>query len=376
MPPGPMSIRGREVTRSPARSRRTRPDSRPTTGPSRPGAAAALHRSRAKSESSPSSRAKPASKSVPEADVERERQPTGQARPATRQKARKPALPPSGTVAAGADPTLEPSLPKAQAFRLAMRRCLDSIATLRNTTIAGDLDALHQMRIAMTRLRGTVSFFAPMTTDAEWRRLKHELKWINRRLGAARDLDVLVQKQGEKDAPRLTVDEQIALDRRWLASHARLARALQSSRYRRLLQRTSDWIERGPWSSSVGSRQDRLRQEALGAWCGRVLSRWHDRLVKRSRGLDQMDEETLHQLRLKTKRLRYAMEDYGPYVPDRPLHWSQAIAKQLRRAQGALGEINDAAQAPIRNGLRLKAKARKRLLREAEAAYRELGQLA
>jgi CHAD domain-containing protein len=215
-----------------------------------------------------------------------------------------------------------------------------------------------------------------MASDAEWRRLKRELKWINRRLGAARDLDVLVQRQAEKDAPRLTVDEQIALDRRWLASHARLARALQSSRYRRLLQRTSDWIERGPWASAGGARQDRLRQEPLGAWCSDVLSRWHDRLVKRSRRLDEMDEEMLHRLRLRTKRLRYAMEDYGPYVPDRPPNWSQAMAKQLRRAQGALGEINDAAQAPIRNGLRLNAKARKRLLREAEAAYRELGQLA
>lgn len=283
---------------------------------------------------------------------------------------------PDDVTAAASSAVLDPSLPNAQAFRLAMARCLEAVAAHCGATVAGDLEALHQMRIGMTRLRATVAFFAPMTSDAEWRRLKRELKWINRRLGAARDLDVLVQKQAEKDAPRLSVDEQIALDRRWLASHTRLARALESARYRRLLQRMTDWVDGGPWSCAATARQDRLRREALGAWCGRVLARWHDRLVKRSRRLDDMDEDRLHRLRLRTKRLRYAMEDYGVFVPDRPEHWSQAMTKQLRRAQGALGEINDAAQAPIRNGLRLKPRARRRLLREAAAAYRELGDLA
>lgn len=368
------------MPRSPARSRPTGVD----TGQSRTGATAARHRPRANSETKTNSRGKPntganaksAAKSRREPEIEREPHLAGRTRPVTQRRAQKPVPSPNGTAVAGAAPALDPSLPNAQAFRLAMRRCLEGVATHQEATTAGDLDALHQMRIAMTRLRATAAFFAPMSMDAEWKRLKRELKWINRRLGAARDLDVLVQKQSEKDAPRLTVDEQIVLDRRWLASHARLARAIQSARYRRLVQRMSDWIERGPWSSAGGARQDRLRQETLGAWCSRVLSRWHDRLVKRSRSLDEMDEETLHRLRLKTKRLRYAMEDYGPYVPDRSPQWPQAVAKQLRRAQGALGEINDAAQAPIRNGLRLKAKARKRLLREAEAAYRELGELA
>src|SRR3954471_24934977 len=58
---------------------------------------------------------------------------------------------------------------------------------------AGDAEAVHQIRVAITRLRSAVAFFAPFVADAEWLRLKKEIAWLNISLGAARDSDVIVE---------------------------------------------------------------------------------------------------------------------------------------------------------------------------------------
>ncbi len=72
------------------------------------------------------------------------------------------------------------------AFRLIASRCLVDIAANHHATCAGDEDALHQIRVAVTKLRAAVSFFGDMVMDSEWLRLKSELKWLNGFLGARR----------------------------------------------------------------------------------------------------------------------------------------------------------------------------------------------
>ena len=79
----------------------------------------------------------------------------------------------------------------AAAFQAVARDCLAHLQTQWSQTIAGDAEALHQMRVAISRLRAAVAFFAPMTSDATWPKLKRELVWLNALLGDARDADVL-----------------------------------------------------------------------------------------------------------------------------------------------------------------------------------------
>jgi CHAD domain-containing protein len=69
--------------------------------------------------------------------------------------------------------------------------CVASIKAHHTNACAGDAEAVHQIRIAITRLRAAVAFFAPIVVDAEWLRLKKEIAWLNGSLGAARDSDVV-----------------------------------------------------------------------------------------------------------------------------------------------------------------------------------------
>src|SRR4029434_4777431 len=71
--------------------------------------------------------------------------------------------------------------------------CVAAIKAHHSSACAGDTEAVHQIRVAITRLRAAVAFFAPIVVDAEWLRLKKEIAWLNGPLGAARDSDVVVE---------------------------------------------------------------------------------------------------------------------------------------------------------------------------------------
>src|SRR5258708_36569365 len=73
-------------------------------------------------------------------------------------------------------------------FRLIARSCLENLTANGEAASRGDRVALHEMRVALTRLRAAVSVFSPMAVASKWSRLKRELKWLNARLGAARDM--------------------------------------------------------------------------------------------------------------------------------------------------------------------------------------------
>jgi CHAD domain-containing protein len=117
------------------------------------------------------------------------------------------------------------------------------------------------MRIALARLRTAISFFSLMVADSQQRKIRAELKWLHAELGAVRDLDVVI---GRLEA----ANQQRPHDYRpWKEKRAqayrRLARALRSARYRRLIKNASDWIENGPWSTNTGKHASKERASPM-----------------------------------------------------------------------------------------------------------------
>jgi CHAD domain-containing protein len=272
------------------------------------------------------------------------------------------------------------------AFRAIARRCLEDLQACHRPTCAGTPAGCHDMRIALTRLRAAISFFSPMLVDPERLRLKRELKWLNGRLGATRDLDVAIE---QLDAARKRQPDAPAPDRSWeekcASSHRHLAQALRSDRYRRLIERTSDWVENGPWSTDL--HVAKLRARGIAGYSSRRLRSWRAKLLKKSRRLADMGTRKRHQLRLANKRLRYSIEFFAGLFPEK--HAAvQATLKHLRKAQASLGELNDAfnggALAAIleRNAVKRRPSSRfiggkreKYLLHAAGRAYRKMATL-
>ena len=171
--------------------------------------------------------------------------------------------------------SLPAGLDCATAFQEVARGCIASISAHHSSACAGDAEAVHQIRVAITRLRAAVSFFAPITVDAEWLRLKQEITRLNAALGAARDCDVMTDYARRKPyrawGQRMTGEH---FDQRRIRGHRRLVRCLRSGRFRRLIEAMSGWVNRGPWLARWEWSARRKGAEPLEACCRRELNRW------------------------------------------------------------------------------------------------------
>ena len=229
------------------------------------------------------------------------------------------------------------------AFRIVARRHLSRLTDNHAATCDGDEDALHQMRVALTRLRTCIRFFSPMVQDADRAKIGAGLKWLNRQLGVVRDLDVAIgriEATGQtKESPRFASWQ----DKR-ARGHRALARALQSAKYRRLIDATSEWVEGGSWSTQTDENAVRTRIVPILVYALHKLSRWEKRLLKLSRKLYKLDVEKRHRLRLLNKKLNYAIESCQDLFADERFSKQETALKHLRKAQRYLGQLNDDAR--------------------------------
>lgn len=275
------------------------------------------------------------------------------------------------------------------AFRLIASECLEEVATNHEALSCSDPAALHQTRIALTRLKAAIAFYDPMVADTEWTRLKSELKWLSAHLGATRDLDVAIENS--KGLP----EERMLRTARTDVFEA-LTEALQSDRYWQWFDGMWDWVGSGPWTTRQDRRAAQRRAAPVSVFHARRLARWHGKLCQKSRGLQGMGKNKRHRVRLASKRLRYAIEfSEGGLPPDEYASW-RIVLKHLRKGQQLLGELNDD---EVRrelfesaDGLALRASERKanerkakhqpvhdrkrksRLLRRAAAVYRKIAE--
>ena len=272
------------------------------------------------------------------------------------------------------------------AFRIVARRCLKDLTAHHAATREGDADALHDMRVAVTRLRTAISFFSPMVAGPQRTRIRDELKWLNAHLGVVRDLDVAIERLKKIGKQQHPAADYRSWESERAASQRHLARVLSSVRYRRLIKSVSDWVERGSWSTKAGKQAATQRACPIEEYSMRKLTRWRKKLIKKSRRLRDFDIRKLHRLRLMNKKLHYAIESVADLVSNQEISKQQATVKYLRKAQKYLGQLNDDARgqslaATVGQGGAqaaepfLSPKREKRLIQDAVTAYKKLAEL-
>jgi CHAD domain-containing protein len=176
------------------------------------------------------------------------------------------------------------------------------------TRLGDDPEDLHDLRVAVRRLRAILRLAAPPLDEAWATSLRDELKWLGNALGAVRDLDVLlehlrVERQSlPQDEAKAFKALLVRLERERAESRKALLRVMRSARYSALLDRLEEAAHRPQ------TRSARPRVEKIGA-------REFRRLRKAARELgDEPSDENLHRLRIKGKRARYAAELAAPDV--------------------------------------------------------------
>lgn len=240
-------------------------------------------------------------------------------------------------VRAGRSP-IDPEGSAADAFRAVALDCIAHYQANEHGALNSDApEFIHQMRVALRRLRSALRVFAPALPDGSADDLAQHLRALAGELGELRDRDVL---QSELVAPLLGKAASPELND--LAStllairgevRERVINALQDGRQARLMIALLDVLHR------LDERQD---APSLAALARKRLARAHTRMVAAARLARSGDIAALHALRIDVKRLRYALEFNLPL-----LHANRArrALETLAAAQEQLGFINDLSQA-------------------------------
>lgn len=204
-----------------------------------------------------------------------------------------------------------------------------------------DPEYIHQMRVALRRLRSAVRVFSPVIAPQTEKTMHESLRRLGSALGSARDWDVVVDEvlapvvQTFADDKRVEGLHQRALAKRDEARAAARA-ALADAEYGRIMLELIASLQQmraGPAGQGDGDLRS-FAQRRL-----RKLKRRVGRAAERAAGLEV---SALHALRIAVKRLRYALEFFAPLYP------RAAVKRELRRLtrlQQDLGLINDLANA-------------------------------
>jgi len=192
------------------------------------------------------------------------------------------------------------------------------------TRLGRDAESLHDMRVAVRRSRALLRAGRPLYTN-DVAGLSEELRWLGEKLGAARDLDVLLERFRAETA-ELEADDRAAsrpllraLERRRKSARSSLLKALVSRRYLDLLDDFAEQIDALAPSGDDATLSDLAKRELkkLRKHAGDTAE-------------DAPDEE-LHELRKRGKRVRYAYELAG----------KDAVVKRAKALQDVLGEHQD-----------------------------------
>ena len=241
---------------------------------------------------------------------------------------------------------LKPAMTCRQAFQAiaaaALRQWVGNAAVLR---AARRPEALHQMRVGLRRLRTALKLFETVVADDAFARLEAELNWLTGELDQGRDIDVLIEETFRPAARRFHNQPGLAaLGERLLKARTRaydrVIETLDAPRHLTLVLDMAGWIDCGRWSQA-GEVQVAPRADAPArSFAGEQLDALRRQVGRRGKGLKRLDPISRHKLRIRAKRMRYALEFFGGLYPGRKDERAAFLAT-LRRLQDSLGALND-----------------------------------
>jgi len=207
--------------------------------------------------------------------------------------------------------------------------------------IGDDSEALHDMRVAVRRLRAAVRAFPAGFPARMLKRFTQELRWLGSITGPVRDLDVQLARlhQHSMALPRghraglSSLHEHMQVERARLRGE--LQCGLESQRYFDLLIR----LEGYAYGQPRVHPHDAAAREPIASAGAQKIRRALRRLLKRGTAVrGAPTPEDLHALRIRAKQLRYLLEFLQELTGKR----GRRLVKRLVELQDLLGTYHDA----------------------------------
>ena len=204
-----------------------------------------------------------------------------------------------------------------------------------------DEEYLHQVRVALRRLRVVLTMSASFCADAELDRLHEQVAELCVELGRMREWDVFVTQilaPMRRHLPKhaglggvLHASEKLRGEH-----HAAVVERLQAQDYQRFLLRFGAWMHGEYWKNAVPG------DLTLPRFAAQILDKRSKQVNKRGSHLDTAAPHQLHMLRIACKKLRYGAEMFASlFVSPKDKRYFSSLAT----LQDTLGTLNDIAVA-------------------------------
>ena len=244
-------------------------------------------------------------------------------------------------------PALDARMSAAEAFCAIALGCLRQIMLNAPAFETGqEVEAVHQTRVAIRRLRAAMALFRPLITDETFPALAADLKWLSDHLGVTRDIDVLLTETvqpaiaRDPDAPGLA-ELAAFIATRQTASRKILREAMASPRGRKLMLDLLLWVEDGPWRRKPLPPGE--EPESLQDLLSRRLRSSRKKLAALGENLATLPEAQMHEVRIRAKKLRYQAAFFDMLASQsKGAKRFRTLVNALERIQETLGAVHDA----------------------------------
>ena len=208
-------------------------------------------------------------------------------------------------------------------------------------TLAGDPEALRQMRGALRQLRAVLRLFGPMLTLTDTARFDASLRQFAQTFGAARDWDVFCLQTlpaAVADSPENDWNELSALaDTKRTTVHAAVSEAVRGPQLTRLI------LDLALWAETCATAPLDIGAKPLVKPLAKIAPALLDKFAKKARRAGrhpgQLSMVALHDFRKALDRLNAAIRFLGSPWPAHPV---AAYRKHSDAVRDIIGAANDA----------------------------------
>jgi len=230
-----------------------------------------------------------------------------------------------------------------EAFVAISRSCLAHLeANAPVARLGRDPEGIHQARVAIRRLRAAFKVFKAALPADKRVFFAKDLRWLQKQLGDARDLDVFKDEtlapmldRAPKDAVLIELGKRVEAARG--DAYARACKALESRRYGRLRLELERWFAE-PVPAGVADCAVRPMTRKVHWFAKRSIRKSHRKVMAAGDHLATLSEAELHALRIRGKQARYCVEFFSSLYSKKE---TRRHTKSLARLQDCLGALND-----------------------------------
>ena len=231
----------------------------------------------------------------------------------------------------------------AVAFEKIVTGCIAQMQANEAAMLAtGAVEAIHQFRVALRRLRAIVGAYRELIDDTVHAVWSIDLRWAQRACGPARDLDVLVLETLSRMSSHLRHDQpfqrfiQVASEERASARREAI-QALNNPRYAAMQLQLFQGLHNGAWRHALAGP---ILDAPVRDFAERLLQTRYKRIMKLGEHWSELPDPELHRLRIFGKKLRYVALAFSSLFKPKA---TKRFQDRLAELQDCLGAVNDGA---------------------------------